>query len=316
VVIASSLAFLSALTFAASNTMLRRGVMTGTVVQAMAITVPLGAIIGWACLVIVGASWQANATGDLAIFSALAGIVHFVAGRYSNYRAIQAMGANLVAPVQQTSVVITLVLAIAILGEVPTQQQIVGIAVVLVSPLLLVRGSGRRKAGPEQAFKPDLRSGYFFATLSAFAFGVSPILIAFGLREASGVVTGLASGTIAYTAATLTVLAALALPRTRAGGLVAGRASLGWFVLSGIAVGASQLIGYMALAIAPVSVVVPIQRISIVLRLGFARAFNREAEVFGKSMLLATLLSLAGALMIAVDPAHLEALISRLFVKH
>lgn len=312
-VIASSLAFLSALTFAASNTMLRRGVMTGTVAQAMALTVPLGAIIGWGCLAIVDVDWGRDVTADLAMFSVVGGIVHFVAGRYSNYRAIQAMGANLVAPVQQTSIVITLVLAIAVLGEVPTSRQISGIAVVLASPLLLIHGSTQTTAG---AFKPDLRSGYLFAGVSALAFGVSPILIGFGLRGAQGVVTGLASGAIAYTAATLIVLAILALPQARSGGLVAGRASLGWFVLSGVTVAASQLIGYMALAIAPVSVVVPIQRISIVLRLGFARAFNREAEVFGKKMLLATLLSLGGALMIAVDPAHVDGLIGRLLLKH
>ena len=282
----------------------------------MAITVPLGAIIGWGCLAIVDAGWVGNVTDDLVMFSAPAGIVHFVAGRYSNYRAIQAMGANLVAPVQQTSVVITLVLAIAMLGEVPTSQQIIGIAVVLATPLLLIRRSAREDKEPGRAFKPDLRSGYLFAGLSALAFGISPILVGFGLRGAPGIVTGLASGTIAYMAAALVVLAILALPRARTGGLVASGASLGWYVLSGVTVAASQLIGYMALALAPVSVVVPIQRISIVLRLGFARAFNREAEVFGKSMLLATLLSLTGALMIAVDPAHLEALIGRLLVKH
>ena len=48
---------------------------------------------------------------------ALAGIVHFAWARHCNYRATKAMGANLVAPVQQYSLVITLLLAVVWLGE-------------------------------------------------------------------------------------------------------------------------------------------------------------------------------------------------------
>ena len=42
----------------------------------------------------------------------VAGIIHFAWGRYCNYRATKAIGANLVAPVQQYSLILTLVLAV------------------------------------------------------------------------------------------------------------------------------------------------------------------------------------------------------------
>lgn len=313
-IFAVALAFLSALTFAASGTMLRRGVIKGTVTQAMAITVPLGAIIGWLWLLAAESLWSLQVSNDLLLYASLAGIIHFVAGRYCHYKAIQAMGTNLVAPVQQTSVVITLVLAIVILGEMPTLLQTVGIVVVLASPLLLVRNPTSTKPSPD-GFLPDLKVGYIFSSLSAVAFGVSPILIGFGLRGSEGVANGLTAATIAYTAATIVVLAILTLSRSAIAWSSTDKASLGWYALSGLAVAGSQFLVYMALAIAPVSVVVPIQRTSIIMRFGLAGAFNRDAEVFGTKMLLATILSLCGAVAIAVDPAQVVGLLQWLLGK-
>jgi len=312
--IGSVLALLSAFTFAASNTMLRRGVMTGGVAQAMAVTVPLGALIGWIGMGIVlsGAIPIPDIGTNLVLFASLAGVIHFVAGRYCNYRAIQAMGANLVAPVQQVSVVITLALAVAVLGELPSTSQMIGIGIVLVCPLLLLRGPKAVAPLVKQTFTPDLKSGYTFAALSAVAFGVSPIFIGFSLSGVSGLTAGLASGAIAYTAATAVVLMAVLGARSNFEGMAANRASLGWYTLSGVTVAASQLLVYMALAIAPVSVVIPIQRTSIIMRFGLAGFFNRDAEVFGVRMLFVTALSLIGAVMIAVDPIYLETLIQRL----
>ena len=313
---AAYLALFSALSFAASTTMLRRGVMKGTVAQAMAVTVPLGAVVGWLALLATGAIWPLDASFHLVSFASLAGIVHFVAGRYCHYRAIQAIGANLVAPVQQTSVVVTLLLAVGVLGELPTPLQMFGIAIVLLSPLIIIRqAGGRAAAGGSQGFVPDLRSGYTFAGLSAIAFGLSPILISYGLREATGALSGLIAATIAYSAATLVVVSVLACSRASFAGMPANRRSLGWYALSGITVAVSQLFVYMALAIAPASVIVPLQRTSIVMRFGLAGMFNREAEVFDARMLVATVLCLLGAVAIAVDPAHIEALIRGLSAK-
>ena len=304
--IAPTLAFLSALSFAASNTLVRRGVLHGSVAQAIAITVPLGALIGWPWLLLAGPEWGEVVDGDLVILSACAGTIHFIFGRYCNYRAIQAMGANLVAPVQQASIVVTLALAVLILGESLNAQQGVGIALVLASPLVVMRRRPRQ-GHAEGTFRPDIGSGYFYAALSALAFGVSPVFVGLALRNASGVVDGIASGTWAYTAAAVLVLGTLVWRKRDVQGLLADGPARRWYVLSGIAVAISQFLGYMALAIAPVSVVVPIQRISIVLRFGLAGLVNRQVEVFGLPMVFATVTSLAGALLIAIDPYIFQA---------
>src|SRR3974377_1644075 len=106
------LSLLSAVTFAYANARLRRGVLTGTVLQAVGISLPV------ALPIFVVAMLPTGGFDILAAFSArswllliIAGVIHFAWGRYCNYRATKAIGANLVAPVQQYSLVITLALA-------------------------------------------------------------------------------------------------------------------------------------------------------------------------------------------------------------
>ena len=75
----------------------------------------------------------------------LSGIMHFVWGRYCNYRATRAIGTNLVAPIQQINLIFTLLLAIWILGETLTPLRILGIALVLLGPSFTLR-EGRAPA--------------------------------------------------------------------------------------------------------------------------------------------------------------------------
>ena len=58
-------------------------------------------------------------------------------------------------------------------------------------------------------------------------------------------------------------------------------------MVSGIAVGISQMFRYMALAVAPVSVVTPIQRLSLVFRIYFGARLNPHHEVFGDRVIWA-----------------------------
>ena len=90
------LAVLSAATFGFNNASVRRGVLTGTVAQALAITVPLGLPLFVVPAYFMG---QLDGLGDVTAFQwtalGMAGVLHFVWGRYWNYQAVQAMGSNL-----------------------------------------------------------------------------------------------------------------------------------------------------------------------------------------------------------------------------
>lgn len=308
------LAICSAATFAFNNASVRRGVLTGSVAQAMAITVPIGVPLFLFAAVLTGR------LGDVLTFStrgygvlALAGILHFVWGRYCNYRATRAMGTNLVAPIQQFNLIVTLVLAIWLLGEELTVLKILGIALVLLGPSITMRErppATERKVSDEKitaidaerppAFKPKYAEGITFSLLSALGYGLSPILVRVGLEQ-KGLGASFAGGLVAYMAATAIMALVLAWPGRLRHALAVNRESAKWFTLSGFLVFVSQMFLYMAMSVAPVTVVSPINRLSILFRLYFSRWLNPQHEVFGGGVIAGTLVSLLGALALTLS---------------
>jgi len=125
-------AALGAFTFALNNVAMRRGVVTGSVLQGMAMTVPIG---GLSFLVMAVAFGE---LGQLVVFPAAAlawlagqGVVHFVLGRYCNYKSNQLMGVNLAAPVVQLQVAFAMMFAVAMLHEQFTVLQGIGSVLML-----------------------------------------------------------------------------------------------------------------------------------------------------------------------------------------
>jgi uncharacterized membrane protein len=302
------LALCSAITFAYANASVRRGVLTGTVLQAVAISLPVALPLFIGAMLMTGgfrllAGFSSRSIGLLA----LAGIIHFAWARYCNYRATKAIGANLVAPVQQFSLVISLVLAIVWLGEKLTPLRIVGIILVFLGPALTLKPQRKAPAplsantnAADSSFNPEYTEGYIYALLSTIGFGISPVLIRMAFASKS-IAAGIAGGFVSYAAATVAVAIVLLLwGQWRTFASIDGTSSK-WFVLSGIAVAISQMFRYMALAIAPVSVVSPIQRLSLVFRLYFGWIINPHHEVFGGRVIWGTILSLVGAIALSVS---------------
>jgi uncharacterized membrane protein len=304
------LSLLSAVTFAYANASVRRGVLTGTVLQAVAISLPVAFPFFAAAMLMTGGfplltgfSWRS--LGLLA----LAGVIHFAWARHCNYRATKAIGANLVAPIQQYSLVITLVLAVILLGEALTPLRAIGIVLVIIGPAL-THERDKKAEVPATApagvsanvkpFSPDYAEGYIYALLSAVGFGISPILIAMAFDH-KDVAIGIAGGFVSYAAATAAIALPMLVPRQRRTFKSLDRESAKWFIVSGITVCFSQMFRYMALAIAPVSVVSPIQRLSLVFRIYFGRMLNPHHEVFGGRLIWGTVISFLGALALSVS---------------
>jgi drug/metabolite transporter (DMT)-like permease len=307
------LAALSAATFAFNNASARRGVLTGSVAQALAITVPIGVPM------FLLAALTTGQLGALSHFSgaamgllALAGVLHFVVGRYGNFRAAQAIGANLSGPVIQLSLGITLILAVLVLKEPMTPLRILGIALLVSAPALM------RNATPEATelaetsltkFQPRYAEGYAFSIMAALAYGVTPLLIRLAVTGGGGLGTGLAGGLVSYAAATAAVALLLLWPGQWRHALAVTPESAKWFTYSGISVSIAQMFIYMAYAVAPISVVTPILQLHLVLRLAFSRALNPHHEIFGGRMVLGTSLSVLGAIALSLDVEHVLAFI-------
>lgn len=304
------LALCSAATFALNNTLARRGVLSGTVLQALSISVPIGVPIFFIVALATGSlPHVATFSWPSLMWLSLAGIVHFVWGRYCNYRAVKAIGSNLAGPLQESSVLIALALAVLLLGETLTPFKIVGILLVLLGPGVAV-GIGREKkkaAAPDQEaasakpkFTPHYTEGYLFAALSATGYGTSPILVRQALEHA-GIGASIAGGLVSYVAATLAVIVVLAMSGTLRHARFIPADTAKWFGLAGLFVGISQMLRYMALSLAPVSVVAPIQRLSLLFRFLFSWIMNREHEVFSGRIFIGTFLSLLGVLLLSVS---------------
>lgn len=297
-------ALLSAAAFALNQASARRGVLHGTVLQALCITVPMGVPF---FLIIAAATGH---LGDLFTFSpmalmwlSLAGVTHFVAGRYFNYWAVQAIGTNLTGPVQQIDIVVSLTLAIWLLGEYLTPLRVIGIALIVLAPMLTLRhdiAAAKGKTDRSLKFTPQIGKGYLGAVLSGVCYGVSPILVRAGLQDMNPGAS-MAGGAISYLAASV-ALALVVLATGRVRDVVAtDRAALPWFAFAGLSVGAAQVFRYAALALVPVSVVAPILRVGLIFRLLFSWMLNRDHEIFSPGVVLGTMLSLLGAFLLSIS---------------
>jgi drug/metabolite transporter (DMT)-like permease len=318
-------AVLAAATFGFNNASSRRGVLTGTAIQGMAISVPIGVPLFLLAAYIGGELSEFDRFGAWNVaFLCAAGFMHFVWGRYYNMLSLAAVGSNLAGPVQQFQLILALALALIFLDETLSPLKVIGILLVVSGPSFIIHGrqtekrrAARRSAQgsvgaaatsdttAEQAqtpaepkFKPRMMEGYIYAFLASIGFGTSPILVAAGLK---GTGLSLAGGLISYIFATIVVAVCLLIPSNFMQVRNMNREALPWFTISAFAVWASQLFRYMALAIAPVTVVQPIQSLSLLFRMIFGFFINREQEAFDRYVIGGIILSFTGALALSIS---------------
>lgn len=334
-------ALLSAATFGFNSASARRGMISGTVFQALSVTVPIGVPLFLIAALVFG-QWDAifGFSTLSYVYLCVAGMIHFTWGRYCNYRATKAMGANLTGPVQQFNLVVALAVAMIVLGEQLTAMRILGLVLVFIGPAIMI--GGRRKGptgGPTEkaktetvsesgagsvgaaavrhpgqptsskpapakpAFEPKYVEGFVFALLSATGQGVSPTLVRLALAGQHDV--SMAGGFISYVAATA-LFACFLVPKGRVQHIVLmDRRVLPWFLNSGFFAFVAQMFRYLALSIAPVSVVTPIQRLAMVFRTVFSTLLSREHEVLDARVVVGIVISLIGAVALAASTGSL-----------
>jgi len=310
------LSLLSAISFAFNSVTARRGMLTGNPTQAMAISVPLGvlcfALVG---LVMGGLGRIADLAPTTIAWLCAHGIIHFIVGRYGNYRASQLAGNNLTAPVMQLNLVVTLVLAVVVLGESCTVLQAIGGALILAGSIITQRQAARPKGDATVAttgttrtatFTPRVLGGYLFALLAAGAYGVSPIIARHALAgTTSGL--GIIGGLIAYCSATTLIVLAFLAPTFRRNVQAMRAHDAKWFAWSGLSVAAAQGFFFAAIAVAPIMLVSPLVQMSMVFLLLMSHWMNPQHEVMGPLVMLGVGISIVGALAVSINTATILA---------
>ena len=305
------LSFAAAAFFGMNATTVRRGVLTGTVLQGISVSLGLGLPFFILASILAGSFSQIWSFSShdymLLIFG---GIIHFAFARYCNYRAMKAMGGLLVRPFQQFSVVISLALAMLLLGETLTPLRLIGIILVLLGPLIMIRDhknfSDNMAKRNEEAtisrvkFTPNYTEGIIFGIGSAIGLGASPVFTRAVLTNLD-MTAGIAAGAVSYAAGAFVILLVIAKPSRMRHVLSVSRISFNWFSLSAIMIATSQILRFMALAIAPVSVVSPIQQTTGLFQVIFTRFINPDHDAMGKWVILGIFSSILGALALSVS---------------
>jgi len=295
------LAILASATFAFNTASMRRGMFKAAASQGLYVTIYLGLVL---FIIASAVSGQLFDAGEMSVrdyqLLAAGGFLHIMAGRYCNYRAMDALGANRAAPIVGLSTIGSIVIAVIFLEESIDAIQGVGIALVLAGPVLV---KPRKKpvdavaASQSGAFTPKIAEGYLFGFLAAGLWGVGPVLMRAGV-DSTGL--GVWGGTIAYATAAVVLLVTLAMPGQAKGVLRLDKDARWWFILGAVGSFLANVFRFSALAFAPVSGVIPLMRTSFVFQIGFNYLINRSIESFEPRVIAGIVISLAGAVLIAI----------------
>ena len=200
------------------------------------------------------------------------------------FHALQIGDVNKVVPVDKSSIILTVLLAFFLLKEPVSLTKAVGLAAIGAGTYLMIQ----RKSGEKKA---EGHGWLFFAAASAVFASLTSILGKIGI---SGVESNL--GTAIRTVVVL-VMAWVVVFVTGKQHTVRDipKKELGFICLSGLATGASWLCYYRALQEGPASLVVPIDKLSILVTILFSYVVFHEK--LSRRALLGLVLVTAGTLV-------------------
>ena len=258
-------AFGSALFAGVTSILAKCGIRKTDSNVATAIRTVVVLVFSWLMVFVVGSQ---NTIGDIApgtlLFLVLSGLATG-ASWLCYFHALQIGDVNKVVPVDKSSIILTVLLAFFLLKEPVSLTKAVGLAAIGAGTYLMIQ----RKSGEKKA---EGHGWLFFAAASAVFASLTSILGKIGI---SGVESNL--GTAIRTVVVL-VMAWVVVFVTGKQHTVRDvpKRELGFICLSGLATGASWLCYYRALQEGPASLVVPIDKLSILVTILFSYVVFHE----------------------------------------
>lgn len=245
-------------------------------------------LFSWLMVVITG-SWTGitHISGKTLLFLVLSGVATG-ASWICYFHALQKGDINKVVPIDKSSTVLTILLALIFLREGLTWEKAVSVILIGLGTMLMISRKESEKEGKKG------NSWLVYAILSAVFASLTAILGKVGIE---GVDSNLG------TAIRTTVVLVMAWLIVMIGGKqheikTVEKKELGFILLSGLATGASWLCYYRALQGGPASVVVPIDKLSILVTIVFSRMVFHE-RLTKKAALGVALITL-GTLLLAI----------------
>jgi drug/metabolite transporter (DMT)-like permease len=291
-------ALAAAAAFGLNTAIVRRGVRWAPpyylIIFSLVAAVPVFVVLAF----LTGQGQRAGelALSDYALLS-LAGVLNFIGGRYSNFMAIAAIGANLTAPLRTFSTLISAILGFTILNEEITGLRLLGLALIIAAPLLAFSRPSQMQLELKSGTRLKLAEGFSFSGIAALSYAFANFLLGYVLIGTNLSILGAA---VAHSAAATVMLATLAIPRNQRGVAALSMNSLYVFALVSMTMIAAQVFRFAAYERAPVSVVSALVETLAFFGLGFAYLINRDHELFTRQVVLGVGLAVVGAIALTI----------------
>ena len=295
------LAFASAFFAGLTSILAKCGIKRTPSETATAIRTGVVLVFAWIMVFIVGS--QSTIT-DISVkswvFLILSG--HVTGGSWLCYfRALSIGDVNKVVPIDKSSTVLTMLLAFILFPDTEKLTAVKAVAMVLIAvgTYMMIEKKKQEANGAEAK---SSNSYLVWALASALFASLTSILGKMGI---DGVESNL--GTAIRTAVVLLMAWTVVLVTGKAGTVKAiPRRELGFICLSGLATGASWLCFYRALQDGLASVVVPIDKLSILVSIGFSRVVFKEK--LSRKAAVGLAIIVVGTLMMVITPNSVKPL--------
>lgn len=277
-------AFASALFAGLTSILAKCGIKKTDSTVATAVRTIVVLIFSWLMVLIAGSFSQLeNIDSHTLIFLILSGL-STGASWLCYFKALQLGDINKVVPIDKSSTVLTIVLAFLLLHETISISGMIGVVLIAAGTWLMIEKkapvSGSSQTNSNQSPRGNNMSWVFYAFGSAIFASLTAILGKIGINNVESNL-----GTAIRTCVVLVMawLMVLVTGRQKKIREISGK-ELGFICLSGLATGASWLCYYKALQDGLASVVVPIDKLSILVTVAFSYVVFHE-KLTGKSAL-------------------------------
>ena len=225
-------------------------------------------LFSWLMVLGTGTIWGiVNIDGKTVLFLVLSGLATG-ASWMCYFRALQKGDINKVVPIDKSSTVLTILLALIFLHEGVTAGKLCSVVLIGLGTMLMITRKNSQRADTGQAET----HWFLYAVLSAVFASLTAILGKIGI---SGVDSNL--GTAIRTSVVLAMAWLIVFLKQKQNQVAAiDKKELFFIILSGLATGASWMCYYKALQEGPASVVVPIDKLSILVTIAFSRIVFHE----------------------------------------
>lgn len=281
-------AFGSALFAGLTSILAKCGIKKTDSTVATAIRTIVVLLFSWLMVFIVGSEGEIGSiTPHTLIFLVLSGLATG-ASWLCYFKALQLGDINKVVPIDKSSTVLTILLAAILLGEGITLYSGIGIALIAVGTFLMIEKKDVKSDIPKN------KRWIIYAFGSAVFASLTAILGKIGISDVESNL-----GTAIRTGVVLVMSWIMVFVTGKQNKIkVISKKELGFICLSGLATGGSWLCYYKALHDGPASVVVPIDKLSILVTILFSYIVFREK--LSKKTAFGLFLTVGGTLLMLV----------------